>query len=319
MQSKWEDLLVSEFTISTEYENVILNESVDMSTLHLSNGNIHIVVEKLQKGFSAMTEHEVLIYVDSDVSSFERFVKVKDSDFQWTSMNQDLSDLIERESLIAAQEVNRRVLALDLEQASKYTMREVISPILIAAVYVMRQSVKIVCEKEIEGRIAKGPVDYVFTYDSFDIVLTEADKFKMNKGKKEVDFLVCLIWQMPPLGIIQNIAQQQACFEHTANIFVNPKAKGNARKRAYSDILGHIQEVVSFGTVSCGDEWVFTRFEHCRRGPPIVTMSRVRTLSIKNSEATIRFFQEQIMEILTIIVFMLTTQVILFPQFLFAL
>jgi hypothetical protein len=191
LQAKWDDLLIADFIITTELDKVVLTDIVDFNTLQSKQGVIPLTLEKLQKDFSSMTEKEVLIYIGSDVSSFGTLVRQNDTDFDVTSLSAEVREKVEGESVIAAREVLRRVLALDLEQSCEYTMREVISPILIAAVHVMQHSVKLVCEKEIEGTVAKGPVDYVFIYESFDIVLTEAKKFKLDKGNFYASNLVC--------------------------------------------------------------------------------------------------------------------------------
>ena len=65
---------------------------------------------------------------------------------------------------------------------SESTMREFISPILIAAVELMADNVvvdptdelKIKCDKRILGYEYSGPVDYVILFNTFNILVTEA-------------------------------------------------------------------------------------------------------------------------------------------------
>ena len=60
-------------------------------------------------------------------------------------------------------DLQRRTQCLDMnENAAKYTIRELSSPILIAAMTISKStSEKNICEKYVDDELGYGPVDYV--------------------------------------------------------------------------------------------------------------------------------------------------------------
>ena len=78
-----------------------------------------------------------------------------------------------------------------------------------------------------------GPVDYVISFKSINIVLTEAQKEKVG------------------IGVAQNIAQQIAI--ERARKLCNVVGG----KRKYDDLLSEIAKVPTNGTITTGDEWLF--------------------------------------------------------------
>jgi hypothetical protein len=104
----------------------------------------------------------------------------------------DQSDICEYVTL----DFMKRLQAFDMVSASECTMREFIGPILVSAVVKMQDSdMKICPERNIEGKMGKGPVDYVITFLSFYICVVEAKKDDFEGG------------------VVQNIAQIKASRE----------------------------------------------------------------------------------------------------------
>ena len=97
---------------------------------------------------------------------------------------------------------------------------------------------KLICEDNIEGEFGNGPVDYVITYNSVNIVLTEAKKENIEAG------------------VVQNICQLVASREQCAR---NMKIL-SGKKRKYDELLSEIMRVASYGIITTGDEWYFLRF-----------------------------------------------------------
>lgn len=126
-----------------------------------------------------------------------------------------------------------------MDQSVEHTMRELISPILIGAIMLSADKhLKINCEQNIEGELGKGPVDYVISYKSINIVVTETTETKKHTME---------------LGMAQIIAQQVANREERAR----KMSKMPGMKRKYDDILSDIVTVPAYGIVTTGDQWLF--------------------------------------------------------------
>jgi hypothetical protein len=119
-------------------------------------------------------------------------------------------------------------------------MREFISVIIIGAASLC-PGVTIVCEREIVGRHAHGPVDWCFLSDCIDIVLTEAEKTNMLEG------------------LVQNLLQQGAAVDFYANNFMNERVVGEERKKKFDEVRSEVVSLPTYGIVSTGREWKFTR------------------------------------------------------------
>ena len=86
-------------------------------------------------------------------------------------------------------------------------MREFITPILLGALELYGKSNKLdntdlqlVCEKRVTGFVGNGPVDYIVTYKTMNIILTEAKKDQIDSG------------------VLQNICQQVAGVQEIARL-----------------------------------------------------------------------------------------------------
>lgn len=129
------------------------------------------------------------------------------------------------------------------------TMREFISPVLIAAVELMIEHVvksddelKMKCEKRIIGFEYGGPVDYVILFNLFAILLTEA---------KHTDLAAALL---------QNLLQQRAAQQFQAMALVTFEEHPSKRRRFEDEsTFKQLLKLGSFGIVSNGAEWVFNK------------------------------------------------------------
>ena len=103
-------------------------------------------------------------------------------------------ELLEKEIKYLSTDLQRRIKCLEVDRSVvEYTMRELISPILIGAIMLSDDNhLKLNCERNIDGELGKGPADYVISYKSINIVLTETKEYTMEHG------------------IAKNIAQQVA-------------------------------------------------------------------------------------------------------------
>jgi hypothetical protein len=95
-------------------------------------------------------------------------------------------------------------------------------------------NVSMSAEKNVEGSLGKGPVDWVMMFKKFMVCLVEAKRDDLDKG------------------MAQNIAQIVASRE----VFIASKY-GKKRSREEISVLDNI---ASSGLVTCGDKWIFTRY-----------------------------------------------------------
>ena len=113
---------------------------------------------------------------------------------------------------------------LDLEQSSEYTMRELISPVLVRALSLVddfngqahKTKVRLICDKLVSGSSGHGPpIDYVMSYLNVLIVIGEA-KLKDLLG-----------------GFYQNLVQQYNALESLADKIVGSSTVGSKRSHDF--------------------------------------------------------------------------------------
>ena len=228
-------------------------EMIDENLANLVTGDTnHIIVTKLSKGFSKFTnEQEVLGYLNAVSTLYDHIKTTKhDVDFPDISSSVIPPDKLHDLAIAAMNELRVRKKVEEVGDACEQTMREFISPILIWAVsgmidYLRQESreevLKLSCEKKIVGRSYNGPVDYTIIFDALDIVLTEAKKGQLKDG------------------VLQNLLQLRSGQEFLANALVTTSLTGKKREQEFDSILGDIVSVPSFGVVSNGKNWMFTR------------------------------------------------------------
>jgi hypothetical protein len=160
-------------------------------------------------------------------------------------------------------ELAKRARAINLEEASEYTKREFISPLVIAAVCVCNVSEKLIsmiCEKSVVGKHGRGPIDYALLFKRIFVLLTEAKNTDLEGGQA------------------QNIVQQESCRESLANAFVPFVAVGEARKRSFDEVYNVVRTIPTFGIVTTGRQWRFTKVDHSREKTKVTKSSTFNLL-----------------------------------------
>ncbi len=252
VEAEWKSLKQFAYEILLKGKNTkVLQPFSDVRKLKRDST---LVIRKLSKGFSKFhDEEEVLSYIGAMMSSSNYFSShVGDPDFPTIC-----SDVIANENLSSAvetiwNELQLRREVIELQHATEYSMREFISPILISCVKLMIDHLKekqfteklvLSCEKKILGNVYFGPVDYSVVFDCLDIVLTEA-----KRGSSELKN-----------GILQNILQQRSAKEFLAKVVIDPSLTGSERKRVYEETFLSLVPIPSYGIVSDGSNWIFTK------------------------------------------------------------
>ena len=173
---------------------------------------LQVTVVNLSKGFSTFKEDEAYAYarVNSATTDANEFPQPVDIlvDSEW--FQHALKDLRIKHELFGA-----------LTEGCEYTRREFISAVIILSAKVA--GVKLAVEKNIQGRLGNGPVDWVARYESYRICITEGKKDNLSNG------------------MIQNIAQLAATREDR-----NPKRKFSP-------------SIPSYGIATTYHEWVFLK------------------------------------------------------------
>lgn len=204
---------------------------------HKSDVLLHIHLDKLKR-FSKITPDEAIKYAQLKVFTLSCIPKGVQSDFIADIALPD-EEIIKKETDYIFDDLQRRIQCLDLDRSVECTMREFISPLLIGAMMTANEKgLKLICEENIEGEFGHGPVDYMMTYKSVNIVLTEA---KMENIEA---------------GVAKNICQIVASREQHARYL----AKLLGTKRKYDDLLSEMMRVASYGIITTGEEWYFLRY-----------------------------------------------------------
>ena len=234
----WKELAGRRFHLSLP-KSPLTEATLDDILNHEGDDPLEIICVK-PKGFSKFTPDEAIQYAKMPLISLAAIgVSKQFQFFESVALHMLDKEKLEKESEYLSTDLRRRIKCLDMDQSVEYTMRELISPILIGAMMLSADDhLKLICEQNIEGTRGNGPVDYVISFKSINIVLTEAKKEKVD------------------VGVAQNIAQQVANREQLARKLFNVVGM----KRNYDDLLSEISEVPTYGIITTGDEWLFTRY-----------------------------------------------------------
>lgn len=193
VKNKWKEFEVADFKM--------LVEAVTLSSDRISQLEFPatVTVESLRKGFSDFKEAEAYTYagVTSTTTDSNKFPLPAsiEADGEW--FQHALKDLVLKHDLYG-----------NLWEGCEYTRREFISSVLILSAKLA--GVMLAVEEQVEGRLGRGPTDWVALYQSYRICITEGKKDSLSDG------------------VIQNIAQLSACREDR-----NPKRKFNPDVPSY--------------------------------------------------------------------------------------
>jgi Na+-transporting NADH:ubiquinone oxidoreductase subunit NqrA len=115
-----------------------------------------------------------------------------------------------------------RIRVLDLKQSSEYTMRELISPVLVRAFCLVddlsdhanETKVRLVCDKLFSGSSGHGPIDYVMSYLHALNVIGEA-KHKdlldwLYQNKRSYEFVEVMSSLTVTVSPISTVEEKQA-------------------------------------------------------------------------------------------------------------
>jgi hypothetical protein len=280
VQTKWKDLLLFAFALirheSSEDHEVASDEQLRAFAAGKSTVSLEVIVDA--RGFSAF-KHDIgaaMTYLNTPFTDPNLIAEVE---FPRTTELDDAMVDAEVETIL--HELGRRRQCIDLQQATEYSMREFISVILIGAACLC-PGVTIVCEREIVGRHAHGPVDWCFLSECIDIVLTEAKKTNMLEG------------------LVQNLLQQGAAVDFYANNFVNERVVGEERKKKFDEVRSEIVSLPTYGIVSTGREWRFTRCLWSVSGNTMVAASKVFLLDLDCSATTRNQVKELLLTVVSI-------------------
>jgi len=187
--------------------------------------------EKVLSKLNAYSSDPAMIQQVNDMFALE-------NPLQWSVLIKQESGNIQTELL------RRRKIDLTIG-VSEYTKREFISPVLIGSLQIVDE-ITMMCEKKIIGSFGNGPVDYSLIYKNINIVLTEAKKEDMEGG------------------LIQNLVQQEASHESLAYAILPADCKNvavtrNVRKRKFDEISKSVARLPSYGIVTNGNCWIFSK------------------------------------------------------------
>ena len=206
VKNKWKEFEVADFKMLVE---AVTLSSDSISQLEFP---VTVTVESLRKGFSDFKAAEAYSYASvnqatTDASKFPQPAAI-DANGKW--FQHALVDLELKHELYGK-----------LWEGCEYTRREFISSVLILSAKLA--GVTLAVEEQVEGRLGRGPIDWVALYQYYRICITEGKKDALADG------------------VIQNIAQLAATREDR-----NPKRKFSP-------------EIPSYGIATTYHEWVFLK------------------------------------------------------------
>lgn len=303
IHQKWPDLKHKHLLVVKHKDfllEVVDDESLNKLFENLgSTANVELLVDTKCIGFSDYTKPDaVLELLNCRIIENAKF-----------DLDMTISDeYYENETVVVRDELLRRVKLLDLRQASEYTMRELISPVLFGALSLVgddpSERVKLICEKIISGNSGQGPVDYILSYKSVYIVIGEAKKSELVEGFN------------------QNVMQQWNYLESLADKSLPFTVSGSKRKADFEKEFNKLKKLGTFGITSTGEKWIFSRVEEAPEGSAhsvIVHQSDIYDMSLFHQEINLEkrtVIDQQVKTLLRIIAHMIKYQKeILFSNF----
>ena len=232
----------------------------------------HLYVDMKSQGFSWYAKHHDIalssVHSSELLISEETFVldeRIAEHEYD-TAVDVLCSDLMDR------------IRVLDLEQSSEYSMRELISPVLVRALclvddfnrHTQDTKVRLICEKLVSGSSGHGPIDYVMSYLNVLIVIGEA------KHKDLLD------------GLYQNLVQQYNALEFLADKIVGSSTVGSKRSHDFVQVMSSLQNLGTYGITSTGEKWMFSRTEPDSRDASRVKIfkSQIYALTVSPSASS---------------------------------
>lgn len=212
-----------------------------------------LFLELGHRGFSSWKPHEedeVLSYIGAPFRSLDYLPSTNSfiSPEAPVSVEADHIDSIVQQ---VKREIEGRLEVVDMESPLKLTCREFIALYIVGSMRLIRQYLRnngsehqlsLVREKFVCGLTASGPIDYVIALDMLDIVFTTSKPYATREG------------------LLLNLLQQHASLEFMANAIMGSRVKGLARRKRLREDVDAIRTTCpTFGIVSNGTEWIFTK------------------------------------------------------------
>jgi len=256
LQKNWSALKYIAFVVVFEDDKLI--ESDDDFRFFGGHSSISLKIKSFCIGFSKYTKNKGRLALQMVGAKFTEQDFIPESDEAFPIYDGDVQ-MLDSQVQIVQQELIRRIQKIPLEKASEYSKRELISPLLLGALFLVN-GVSMGCEKRVVGHYGRGPIDYVFIFRSVLILLTEA---KLN----DLD-----------AGFIQNIMQQQSSRDFLTSVLVDadgPPVFAELRKRKFEEISNKLSSFASFGVVTTASSWLFTKVERDPDdGKAVITRSK---------------------------------------------
>lgn len=277
---KWNDFYRKEFHL--EHNDVVVDDELLQKLMVPSLHTISFTVISDCWGFSDYKK-------EGEYLAIEKISLTENVDFP--KANFDLEQWKDQIDHAVKDILNKIKLYGPITSTCEASVREHVSPVLslsalIAGDIMMR------AEQKICGLRGNGPLDYLYLYKRFPIVITEVKDEDIDQG------------------IAQNDAQliasrQEYKFKLHEYIVDDEEIEKKSRKRKYLEI--DLKDIPSFGIVSSGIYWIFQKFQEGANGTPnTISKSNPKLINLLDGgESQIR---EQMLEITRYIVWILTTQ-----------
>jgi hypothetical protein len=252
IQLKWSAFKIMEFELTfTNTTDVVTQASLQ---LHNNQQTFNITIKSCCLGFSDYANKKSAALDVAGVAVVDPSLLLTDDNVFPLTVESVVENAAEEVQI----ELAKRARAINLEEACEYTKREFISPLLIAAVCVCNVSGKLIsmiCEKLVVGKHGRGPIDYALMFKRIFVLLTEAKNTDLEGGQA------------------QNVVQQESCRESLANAFVPIKLVGENRKRKFNEVYNVVRTIPTFGIVTTGRQWRFTKVDHSHDQTMVTTSS----------------------------------------------
>eukprot|EP01039_Chlorochromonas_danica_P004643 gene4643-5085_t len=133
------------------------------------------------------------------------------------------------------------------------------------------------CEKSVVGKHGRGPIDYTLLFELIFVILTEAKTTDLRGG------------------LTQNIVQQRSCRESLANALVVPVTSvGETRKRKYDQAFDVVRTIPTFGIVTTGGQWQFTKVDRSRENTMMATQLQNIEVILRRIVGVLRYQMEEV-------------------------
>lgn len=225
---KFMDLVASHWNLNQSKFNIFSDSTpyTESSWAELAEQTfpVSVILRVDILGFSDWTMKRIIeLYGITEIPTVENLFEPKEA------------PSLESETDIVVQELLRRIKCVKQDGATESTMREFISPVLIAAVNMCNTiDLEFRAEYPIKGWTGKGPVDYDFLYKRFHICVAEAKKGQIAEA------------------IPQNFGQLICSRDEFESI---------TTKKRKRDPIPDTDSVAlkSVGIVTSGENWMFTQ------------------------------------------------------------